>query len=215
MEENNIMQETKEVVKKTKNTLGMILTSVLFVAVVVLYVLFFTKKEKTSPIAVAAGENSGLVLTVNNDSIVAQFVLVEILKSDLEKETVKYQEDLQKKSAKFEERYRNYMINVQNNALTQTQMQNAEKQLMEEKTQLEALSAKYTEIMSKKEMSVHREIMDSIINATKRINDAFYKADYVFATSEGSAIICSNPAYDITKEVIKELNDAYNKSQKK
>ena len=212
MEENNIMQETKEVVKKTKNTLGMILTGVLFVAVAVLYVLFFTKKEKTSPIAVAAGENSGLVLTVNNDSIVAQFVLVEILKSDLEQEIVKYQEDLQKKSAKLEEKYYNYRINVQNNVLTQTQMQNAEKQLMEEKTQLEALSAKYTEIMSKKEMSVHQEINDSIINATKRVNDAKYKADYVLVSS---VAVCSNPAYDITKEVIKELNDAYNKSQKK
>jgi outer membrane protein len=216
MEDNNMIQETKEeIVRKTKNVQGIILSTILIIAVAVLYVLFFTQKEKTSPIAITAGENSGLVLTVNNDSIVAQFVLVEILKSDLEQETAKYQDDLQKKSAKFEEKYRNYMINVQNNILTQTQMQNAERQLMEEKTQLEALSAKYTEIMAKKEMSVHREIMDSIINATKRVNDAFYKADYVFATSEGSAIICSNPAYEITNEVIKELNNAYNKTHKK
>lgn len=200
---------------KTKNSQGMILTIILLLAVAVLYILFFTKKEKTAPIAVAAGESSGLVLTVNNDSIVAHFVLVEILKSDLEQETAKYQADLKSKSVGFEERYRNYVMNVQNNVLTQTQMQNAEKQLMEEKDRLEELSAKYTEIMSKKEISVHREIMDSIINATQRVNDASYKADYVFATSEGSAIICSNPAFDITKEVIEELNNAYNKTHKK
>ena len=201
---------------KVKNLQGMIFSIVLLAAVSVLYILFFTKKDKDVPIvATTAGENSGLVLTVNNDSIITHFVLVNLLKADLERETEKYQVDLQKKSAEFEEKYRNYMINVQNEVLTQTQMQNAERQLVEEKTRLDELSAKYTEIMSRKEISVHREIMDSIINATKRVNDALYKADYVFATSEGSAIICSNPAYDITKEVIEELNNAYNKTNKK
>jgi len=199
---------------KTKKPQGWILSSILLVAVVILYILFFTKKEKESPVVLATGKSSGLVLTVNNDSIVEHFVLVEILKSDLEKEMTKYQSEIQAKSAAFEDKYRNYMINVQNNALTQTQMQNAERTLMDEKTKLEELSAKYTEIMSKKEISVHREIMDSIINATQRVN-AKYNADYVFATSESSAIICSNPAYDITKEVIAELNNAYNKAHKK
>jgi Skp family chaperone for outer membrane proteins len=225
MEGNNNVMEEKEIVEmveveknvpKTKNGHGMIFSGILLVAVVVLYVLFFTKKEKTPPSVVAAsGGSSGLVLTVNNDSINAHFVLVEILKSDLETETEKYRAELQKKSAVFEERYRNYMINVQNNSLTQTQMQNAEKQLMKEKNDLEELSAKYTEIMTRKEISVQRELMDSLINATKRVNEASFKADYVFATSEGSAIICSNPAYDITKEVIEELNHAYNKTHKK
>jgi len=230
MEENRVNEmEEKEVVEvvnpqvvvenqasKTKCGQGWILSAVLLVAVVVLYVLFFTKKDKAAApiVTMPNGKSSGLVLTVNNDSMVAQFVLVEILKSDLEKETERYRAELQKKSAVFEEKYRNYMMNVQSNVLTQTQMQNTEKMLLEEKEHLEALSAKYTEIMSKKEISVHREIMDSIINATKRVNDAKYKADYVFATSEGSAIICSNPAYDITQEVIEELNNAYNKAHK-
>jgi len=200
---------------KIKDRLGRALSLLSLVAVLVLSVLFFTKKDKPSQVVVAAGENSGLLLTVNNDSIITYFVLVDILKSDLESETAKYQAELRSKSAVFEEKYHNYMINVQNNVLTQTQMQNTEKMLLEEKTRLEELSAKYTEIMSRKEISVHREIMDSIINATRRVNDASYKADYVFATSEGSAIICSNPAYDITKEVIEELNNAYNKTHKK
>jgi Skp family chaperone for outer membrane proteins len=202
---------------KTKNVRGLILPLILLVAVAVLYVLFFTKKEKAaaSPIIAASGGSSGLVLTVNNDSIVEQFVLYEILKSDLEKETERYRTDLQSKSAKLQEKARVFSENYQNNILTQTQIQNAQRTLQEEQAMLEELNAKYTEIMSKKEMSVHREIMDSIINATKRVNDAKYKADYVFATSEGSAIICSNPAYDITKEVIEELNNAYNKTHKK
>ena len=202
-------------VGKTKNGQGMILSIVLLVAVAVLYVLFFTKKEKATAFVAAAGENSGLVLTVNQDSILEHFVLVNLFKKDLETESAKYQAELEKKSAVFEEKYRNYMINVQNQVLTQTQMQNTEKLLIDEKTNLENLSAKYTEIMTKKKMSVDREILDSITNAVKRVNAASYNADYVFAAAEGSTIIYSKPAYDITKQVIEELNNAYNKTHKK
>jgi len=211
-EEQVVVNET---VRKPKNVCGTILPIVLLVAVVVLYVLFFTKKEKTASVVAVAGEHSGLVLTVNQDSINVHFVLVEILKQDLEKEVAKYEAELKPKYAAFEEKYRNFEMNYQNNVLTQTQIQNAQKQLMAEKDHLDALSAKYSEIISKKEISVQRELMDSLFNATKRVNEAAFKADYVFATAEGSAIICSNPAYDITKEVIEELNSAYNKTHKK
>lgn len=220
----NLQEESEQVVvenpimpkdPKTKNWRGTILTIVLLVAVAALYILFFTKKEKTAPIVAAKGESSGLVLTVNNDSIVEYFVLVEILKSDLEKETTKYQAELQKESAVFEEKYRNFEINVQNNILTQTQIQNTQALLQKEAERLQAKSAKYTEIISKKELSVHREVLDSITHAIKRVNDAHYKADYVFATSETSLVFYANPDYDITKQVIEELNNAYNKTHKK
>jgi len=61
---------------------------------------------------------------------------------------------------------------------------------------------------------VQNEITDSLRNASKRINDASYNADYIFAISSGSAILYSNEIYDITQEVIKELNETYKKSTK-
>ena len=201
---------------KAMNRYGLVLSMVLLVAVLVLYILFFMKKEKSPTIAaVAKSENASLILTINNDSIVEHFVLVKLLKSDLEKEAAKYQAELQRESAKFEEKYRNFETNYQNNVLTQTQIENTKIVLMKENARLEELSAKYTEIIARKEISVHREIIDSITNATKRINDAFYHADYVFATSENTAIFYANPIYDITAQVIEELNNTYNKTHKK
>jgi len=227
MEDNkNVVNECEEAVMentpipnvpKTKGGQGVILSIISLAAVAILcvYVLFFMKKENASPVVMAAGESSGLILTVNQDSVLEHFVLVNLLKTDLETEAAKYQAELERKSAAFEEKYRNYMINVQNQVLTQTQMQNTEKLLIDEKTTLENLSAKYSEIMGRKKMSVDREILDSITNAVKRVNDASYRADYVFATAEGSAIIYSKPAHDITSQVITELNNAYNRTHKK
>ncbi|MBO4738385.1 MAG: OmpH family outer membrane protein [Bacteroidales bacterium] len=185
---------------------------VLFVAVVVLFVLHFTQKPQT--VQLPDGQTqSGVILTVNNDSIVEHFELVNILKSDLEKESDRYSKEMAGKFNAFQEKVNNYQINVQNQILTQTQMQNTEAALMKEKTSLEALQERYATILANKERSVQKEIQDSIINATKRVNDAKYKADFVFATAEGSMIVTANPTLDITNEVIAELNNAYQKSK--
>ena len=201
--------------KKKKCVFHIVGYGVLTTAVATLFVLHFSQpKNKSVPVR-QVGDAKAVIVTVNTDSVTEHFELMKLLKNDLEQESEKYQKELQTKSADFETRYRNYMINVQNNVLTQTQMQNAERQLLQEKETLEALNAKYTKTLMDKNESVQNEITDSLRNAAKRVNEAGYNADYIFAIGAGSAILHSNEAYDITNEVIKELNNAYNKAHKK
>ena len=193
---------------------------VLFAAVIVLFVLFFMQRgssKQTNPALaelIEKGETP-YMLTVNNDSIVAHFVLVELLTKDLEEETARYQGELQRKQSVLEEKYKNYQINVQKQVLTATQMQNAEKQLTEEAATLKNLQERYATILAGKQASVQREIADSIISVTTRINEKRYHAKYVFAVSEGSAVVYSSPEFDITEEVIAELNRSYEKNHGK
>jgi outer membrane protein len=186
----------------------------LFIGLIVLYILHFQDKSDFIPLPSQAQNGTPIMLTVNNDSIIEHFTLAEILKNDLETEAKKYQDELATMQSTLEEKYKNYQINLQKNVLTQTQIQNAEKQLQQEAGQFQALQEQYSQILAMKEMSVQKEITDSIINAAQRVNDTKYKADYVLATSSGSAILYANKVYDITKDVIKELNDAYKKSSK-
>ena len=193
---------------------------VLFAAVITLFILFFTQKgsdSKANPALVSMMEKgeAPYMLTVNNDSIVANFVLVKILTKDLEEETARYQKELQSKQAKLEEKYNNYQINVQNQVLTKTQMQNAETQLSQEAATLKSLQEKYATILANKQASVQKEIADSIINVTTRINDKKYHAKYVMATSTGSAIVYASKEFDITEEVVAELNRSYEKTNGK
>ncbi len=185
---------------------------ILLIAVVVIYILHFTSNKDSDKLAnVISSSNNSVMLTVNNDSIIKNFVLAELLTKDLETEAIKYQQELANKQNSLQERYNNYQNNVQNNVLTQTQIQNAEQQLQKEAAELQGLQEQYSHILAAKEESVHREITDSIVNAARRVNDKKYKADYVLATSTGSAILYANKIYDITDEVIKELNNAYKK----
>ncbi|MBQ6666708.1 MAG: OmpH family outer membrane protein [Bacteroidales bacterium] len=193
---------------------------VLFAAVITLFILFFTQKgadSKSNPALASLMEKgeTPYMLTVNNDSIVANFVLVKILTDDLEEESSRYQKELQTKQSVLEEKYKNYQINVQNQVLTKTQMQNAEAQLTQEAATLKTLQEKYATILANKQTSVQKEIADSIISVTSRINDRKYHAKYVFATSSGSAVVYSSPEFDITEEVIAELNRSYEKTNGK
>ena len=212
-QENKLGNQRENKRKKTC-VFHVVLYGILAIAVIILFILHFSQpKSKPNPVH-AANQSQTVIVTVNTDSVTEHFDLVKLLKNDLEEETAKYQKELETKSLAFETKYKNYMINVQNNVLTQTQMQNAERQLLQEKETLEALSAKYTKILVDKEMSVQNEITDSLRNASKRVNEASYNADYIFAIGTGSAILYSNKTYDITNEVIKEMNNAYKKSTK-
>jgi len=85
---------------------------------------------------------------------------------------------------------------------------------MQEEETLTALSEKYTKIIMDKGLSVQNEIMDSLKNASRRVNEASYNADYIFTIGLGSNILHPSEQYDITNEVIKELNETYKKSTK-
>ena len=215
MENNMEKQEVRQRCRWV--TVGFI---VLFAAVITLFILFLVQKRAGSPANPALAElmekgETPYMLTVNNDSIVAQFVLVKILTDDLEEETSRYQKELQSKQSVLEEKYKNYQINVQNQVLTKTQMQNAEAQLTQEAATLKALQEKYASILANKQASVQKEIADSIISVTTRINERKYHAKYVFATSTGSAVVYASPEFDITEEVIAELNRSYEKNNGK
>lgn len=199
-----------------KCILKIILWVVVILAIVGLYILYFTQSKAPTPkpMPIKSGESAAMILTVNTDSIMEHFTLVKILEEDIRKETEKYHKDLETKSRAFTTKYQNLMDNVQNNRITQTQAENAQRQLLQEQEQLEALDAQYTNIIQNKSFSVQTEIMDSIKNAASRVNMQLYQSDFVFAVSSVSAIIYSSEVYDITDEVIKELNDSYKKSTK-
>jgi outer membrane protein len=201
---NDVFNQEKTCKNRTHTILNILGFSILCIGLIILYILHFTQNDES--------DNLAKYISKSNNSIMKHFTLAEILKKDLETEATKYQQELESKKAIFEEKYKNYQINVQNNILTQTQMQNAEKQLQKEAETLQILQEQYSQTLAMKEMSVQKEITDSIVNAARRVNDKKYKADYVLATSTGSAILYANEVNDITKYVIEELNNAYKKS---
>jgi outer membrane protein len=218
------MENWKEETVKDRETeqrrrkITYIALGLIVVAVAGLYVLHFTGGGDASfhP-AKSLGDSTGiLVLTVNNDSITDtnKYELARIRLSELSAERAKYQQEITQKSTVFQQKLNNYLINKQSGVLTQGQMEKTERELTAEQEALESLDARYSEVMNLKQLNVLQEIRDSIINAANRVNARRYGADYIFASGQASVIVHANPVYDVTQEVLEEMNSAYKASEK-
>lgn len=206
--------ETCETKKKCNcNLCRCIVQAVLVVAVIVLYVLYFffprTASHKTAPNNVVNTEpRSGEIIYINVDSVNANYELVNILTKDIEAEMTKQEAVFQNRQAALERKAVQFQQNYQAGILTQIQVENAQQQLMQES---ETLKADYERVMGDleaRQAAALKQIADSVINATKRIN-AERNASFVFSYQYGGQMIDADPSKDVTDELLEILNEPF------
>lgn len=211
------VKETCESKKKCNcNLCRCIVDAVLVVAVIVLYVLYFffpkTASHKSVQPVVNTEPRSGEIIYINIDSVNANYELVDILTKDIEAEMSKQEAVFQNRQAALERKAAQFQQNYQSGILTQIQIENAQQQLMQES---ESLKADYERVMGDleaRQAAALKQIADSVINATKRIN-AERNASFVFSYQYGGQMIDADPAKDITNELLEILNEPF-KSKK-
>ena len=210
-------KETCETKKKCNcNLCRCILEAVLVVAVIVLYVLYFCFPKTThhTPVrnVVNTEPRSGEIIYINIDSVNANYELVDILTKDIEAEMSKQEAVFQNRQSALERKYAQFQQNYQAGILTQVQVENAQQQLMQES---ETLKADYERVMGDleaRQAAALKQIADSVITATKRIN-AERNASFVFSYQYGGQMIDADPSKDVTDELLEILNEPF-KSKK-
>lgn len=210
-------KETCETKKKCNcNLCRCILEAVLVVAVIVLYVLYFCSPKTTHHTSVRNVVNteprSGEIIYINIDSVNANYELVDILTKDIEAEMSKQEAVFQNRQSALERKYAQFQQNYQAGILTQVQVENAQQQLMQES---ETLKADYERVMGDleaRQAAALKQIADSVITATKRIN-AERNASFVFSYQYGGQMIDADPSKDVTDELLEILNEPF-KSKK-
>lgn len=212
-----VPQETCETKKKCNcNLCRCIVEAVLVVAVIVLYVLYFffpkTASHTPSQKVVNTEPRSGEIIYINIDSVNAKYELVDILTKDIEAEMSKQEAVFQNRQAALERKAAQFQQNYQSGILTQIQIENAQQQLMQESENLKADYERVMGDLEARQAAALKQIADSVINATKRIN-AERNASFVFSYQYGGQMIDADPAKDITNELLEILNEPF-KSKK-
>ena len=210
--------ETCEPKKKCNcNLCRWIVDAVLAAAVIVLYILYFcfpkTTHHTPTQNVVNTEPRSGEIIYINIDSVNANYELVDILTKDIEAEMSKQEAVFQNRQAALERKYNQFQQNYQSGVLTQIQIENAQQQLMQES---ETLKADYERVMGDleaRQAAALKQIADSVITATKRIN-AERNASFVFSYQYGGQMLDADPSKDITNELLDILNEPF-KSKKK
>jgi len=189
---------------------SLIVSIVLFVAVVVLYVLHFTggAKSLNGPDADNPAINrDGLKIAyVKADSIILNYKLAEDLHDDFTKKQEAYAGEYATKRKSFEKDAAAFQEKVQRGGFLSEQRAVQERDRLvglEQEIQKmdQDLSAKLGEMQN----TNSQQVLDSLLSALKQFN-AGKKYDFIL---NGSSVLVGGEGDNITGEVLKQMNSKY------
>jgi len=194
------------------NPLLLALNLVALVGVIILFVLYFTgsgnTNNSTSGAIDKANKGAIKVAFVNNDSILSNYELVKKMRADLEAKGKRLEGEVAAKQQAFEKDAAYFQEQVKKKAISDQSAQEIYGQLQQNQQGIYQLRDRYAAELQQSEMDMNVALIDSVMNFLKRYNDK-YKFDYILGFTKGGNILYANDTLDVTKDVIKELNSAY------
>jgi outer membrane protein len=205
--------ETPPVKGKTSVPWLLILNGILLVALLVLYIFYFTGKGNegnTGMVNTVAKTNTGVlgVAFVNNDSILANYELVKKLKKELAAKGDRLSAEVAAKQAAFEKDAAYFQEQVQKKSISDQSAQEIYASLTENQQKIYDLRDRYAGELQQSEQEMNVALIDSVMNFLGRYNKK-YKFDYILGFNKGGNILYANDTLDITNDVIRELNLEY------
>ncbi len=206
-----------EKVKKTNyNAILTVTNVVLFVGLIVLYFLVL-KPGGNEPTNMALVQKvSGGAVTVayvNSDSILVHYDLVKSMRKDLEAKTARLENELKSKQASFEKDAAYFQEQVSKKTISEASAQEIYGQLMGEQQKLYELREQYSNDLSKQEFDLNVLLIDSLNNFLERYNQKMH-FDYILSYNKGGSILAANDSLDITRDVLKLLNEEFTTGKK-
>jgi len=193
------------------NPLLLALNLVSLVGIIILFILHFAGSgSKTNASGALAKSSKGAlsVAFVNNDSILSNYDLVKKMRADLEAKGKRLEGEVAAKQQAFEKDAAYFQEQVKKKAISDQSAQEIYGQLQQNQQSIYQLRDKYAAELQQSEMDMNVALIDSVMNFLKRYNDK-YKFDYILGFTKGGNILFANDTLDVTKDVIKELNIAY------
>lgn len=211
-----------------------IVNCILLVGLVLLYIFHFTgigskggkslaNADAKSPVVV--GEGGLKIAYVNTDSLNANYKYIKDLEKDLnnykqgKENALKQQTDkLESDAQALKADYQNYLQNGSSLTLTQQQSKEAElkkrgAEIDKRAEQLARLEQEYSSQILEKQTTENKKMVDAVYAFIREYNAQNQQFNLILAKtgSELPFILYGDEAMDITDEIVKGLNEEYNR----
>ncbi|MDR1865500.1 MAG: OmpH family outer membrane protein [Bacteroidales bacterium] len=188
---------------------------VLLVAVIVLFVLFFTRNTPSGQVEtelVPDGEVhapvNGEIVYVKIDSLMQNYQMYKDLAEELREKSQKLDAELSNKQKKFQQDVTDFQNKAQKGLETRAKLAEMEQQLATDQQNLLQLRDNYAMQLQEEEQVMNRKSLQSIMDYLVEYNkDKGYQ--YIFGSSFGSNVLYSASSLDITTSVIDGINAQY------
>ena len=190
---------------------GMVLNIVLLIGLVVLYVLFFINKSKQKDTVnhVPVGIKGNVSIAyINTDSIMENYDFAKDMKKEMDDYQSKLESDYKAKIAGFQNEYESYM--KARPALTTSEKTKKEEELTKKQNSMMGLKEEMSNQLLKKNQAINVRLLDTIFAYINRFNEK-PKYTYILKKSTEHNILFANDSLEITKDVLKGLNQEYKK----
>lgn len=196
---------------------SLILNSVLAVAVVVLYVLYFTSRPGSSSSSQSQGTvaPAGSIVYIQIDSLMNQYDMFNDLKSELESKAQVIQDDLSKKGRAFERDYKDWEAKIQKGLVTRAQAETQQQQLAMRQQELQNLSQQKQMEMAEEERVLVNKVMESLHTYLKVYNKEKNFSVIINSSATMNTVLQADSTLNITSDVVAGLNDEYIKTKSK
>ena len=189
------------------------LNVLLLIAVIVLYILHFSGNGKST-------SNQGGTATVNADAKIVYINMDTLLNNytqsrELNEAFLKKLEanrtELNIKVKNFDREAAEFRNKVENNGfMTRERAEQAQMDLMIKQQNLQKLQQEMTENAQREQMEINRKLYDAITNFLTDYNKA-KGFQLILSTTLGGNVLFAQEGFDITNEVVSQLNEQYAK----
>lgn len=192
--------------------LSLILNVVLLVAVIILYVLYFSgpgKVESKSSISDTSAVNFRIAY-INSDSVLKYYDYLKINRDQLESKSKKMDQDLRNRTVGLQNEITAYQRNV--SGMTLGQARAAEEDLGKKQQNLQMYQQSLQQQLMQEEAKLNKELYDRITGFLKKYGQE-KGLQVVLKFDPTSDVLYGGESLDITQDVIQGLNESY-KSEK-
>jgi outer membrane protein len=196
-----------------KLNLTLIIEIVLTIAVIVLFILHFKSSKPGSngnlgQVDTTTHKGSGPIAYVNIDTVIHQYAMYEEFKGKFTGKQQLFESEMTNKSKTYQISVQDYQNKVQKGLITRAEAADKEQQLGAEQQKLIQLRDQYQSQLAEEEQVMNRQILNSVMEYLTEYNkDKGY--NYILGNTFGGNVLYANKALDITKDVLKGLNEKY------
>lgn len=193
---------------------SLVISIVLFIAVAVLYILYFTGIKSVAPVAegqsVPGAQNGLRIAYVKTDSLILNYDLAQDLHDEFTRKQEAYTKEYAAKRSAFEKEAAAFQEKVKRGGfLTEQRAIQERDRLMGKEQEIVNLDKELSSKLSDIQAENNKKLLDNVINYLKKYNET-HNYDYILNASN---ILIGNESYNITALVLKALNEEYQASK--
>jgi outer membrane protein len=190
--------------------LSLILNAILIVAVGVLYYLHFAGPESAAS-SVGAGRSANLQIAyINADSVLKEYDYFKVSREKLESKGKQLDADLRNRAQSLQNDYASYQRNM--GSMTIGQAKAVEEDLTKKQQNLRMYQESLSQQLMGEEQKVNQELYGKVTDYLKKYGKE-RGIQLVLKYDPSSDVLFAGDSLDISKDVVKGLNDAYKLEQ--